>query len=369
MSTMKLWLREEVKPFEHRTALTPDVCKILLAEGFEITVEKMESRCVPISEYESVGCKVAEAGSWVNAPKDNVIVGLKELPEDGSALVHKHIYFGHAYKTQGGWKELLGRFDKGGGMLLDLEYLTTEKGQRVAAFGFMAGFAGAAVGLLQWCHDNLNPGTPMPKLNPYPNEEVMIKFIQDQIKLVIDTKKTAGPSTLVMGALGRCGNGAVSLLEKVGVPSESIIKWDMEQTKKGGPFPETLQYDIFVNCIYLNRKIPPFLTEEILESDTRQLKVLVDVSCDTTNPNNPIPFANQATTFEVPAFTLTPSKGPAISVIAIDHLPTMLPLESSKLYSADLLPTIQSLKEFDTAPVWTRVSALYAEKLALSKAE
>jgi len=366
---MKLWLREEVKPFEHRTALTPDICKQLIADGFEITAEKMTERCVPIEEYEAVGCKIVEAGTWVNAPKDNIIVGLKELPEDGSDLVHKHIYFGHAYKTQGGWKELLGRFDKGGGMLLDLEYLTNEKGQRVAAFGFMAGFAGAAVGLLQWCHDQLNPGTPMAQLNPYPNEQVMIKYIQDQIKLVTETKKIPSPSTLVMGALGRCGNGAVSLLEKVGVPTADIVKWDMAETKEGGPFAQTLQYDIFVNCIYLNFKIPPFLTEELLVSDTRKLSVLVDVSCDTTNPNNPIPFANQATTFDVPSFSLKPSKGPSLSVVAIDHLPTMLPLESSKLYASDLYPTIKSLLEFDTAPVWTRVTALYNEKTAASKAE
>lgn len=58
----------------------------------------------------------------ISISQDHVIVGLKELPEDGSDLTHQHLYFGHAYKYQGGWKELLGRFDKGGGGLLDLEY-------------------------------------------------------------------------------------------------------------------------------------------------------------------------------------------------------------------------------------------------------
>lgn len=29
------------------------------------------------------------------------------------------------------------RFDKGGGSLIDLEFLTNDRGQRVAAFGFM----------------------------------------------------------------------------------------------------------------------------------------------------------------------------------------------------------------------------------------
>ena len=38
----------------------------------------------------------------------------------------------------------------------------------------------------------------------------------------------------------------------------------------------------------------------------RQLSVVVDVSCDTTNPNNPIPFADQNTTFTNPTFTVKP---------------------------------------------------------------
>ena len=31
---------------------------------------------------------------------DAIIFGLKELPEDGTPLAHRHIMFGHAYKGQ-----------------------------------------------------------------------------------------------------------------------------------------------------------------------------------------------------------------------------------------------------------------------------
>jgi hypothetical protein len=58
------------------------------------------------------------------------------------------LHFG--FQQQGGWKELLGRFDKGGGHVLDIEFLTNEKGMRVAAFGFMAGFAGAAASIMAY---------------------------------------------------------------------------------------------------------------------------------------------------------------------------------------------------------------------------
>ncbi|CAG8774524.1 15722_t:CDS:2, partial [Funneliformis caledonium] len=107
------------------------------------------------------------------------------------------------------------------------------------------------------------------------------------------------PRVMVMGALGRCGKGAVEFAQRAGIQDENIIKWDIEETKKGGPFKEILECDIFVNCIYLNHKIQPFLTKEMLDQG-RQLSVLVDVSCDTTNPNNPIPVYDVNTTFDKP---------------------------------------------------------------------
>jgi saccharopine dehydrogenase (NAD+, L-lysine forming) len=76
----------------------------------------------------------------------------------------------------------------------------------------------------------------------------------------------------------------------------------MAETAKGGPFDEIMNVDIFVNCIYLTSQIAHFVTpEQIAEKGaSRQLKVIVDVSCDTTNPYNPIPVYNINTTFSQP---------------------------------------------------------------------
>lgn len=80
------------------------------------------------------------------------------------------------------------------------------------------------------------------------------------------------------------------------------MKWDMAETAKGGPFQEILDVDIFVNCIYLSSPIPHFLTHKQIDSagKDRRLSVVVDVSCDTTNPHNPIPIYNINTTFSNP---------------------------------------------------------------------
>jgi saccharopine dehydrogenase (NAD+, L-lysine forming) len=36
--------------------------------------------------------------------------------------------FGHCFKQQGGWKDLLARFERGQGLLLDIEFLHDDKG-------------------------------------------------------------------------------------------------------------------------------------------------------------------------------------------------------------------------------------------------
>lgn len=41
-------------------------------------------------------------------------------------------------KQQGGWENVLARFPRGGGTLLDLEFLTDERGRRVAVSDFPA---------------------------------------------------------------------------------------------------------------------------------------------------------------------------------------------------------------------------------------
>ena len=52
------WLRDEVKPDEHRTALLPEHCAQLLEKGYKITVERSSDRCVGDEEYEKAGCSM-----------------------------------------------------------------------------------------------------------------------------------------------------------------------------------------------------------------------------------------------------------------------------------------------------------------------
>lgn len=61
------------------------------------------------------------------------------------------------------------------------------------------------------------------------------------ILLEIVKKSGREPRVLVIGALGRCGRGAVDLCLKAGISIENVLKWDMAETAKGGPFNEIIE--------------------------------------------------------------------------------------------------------------------------------
>eukprot|EP01134_Creolimax_fragrantissima_P008086 CFRG8086T1 len=360
-----LWIRAEVKPQEHRVPITPDIAQKLINHGFKITVERQHDRCVANEEYEKVGCTMVEGGTWRTAPKDAYIFGLKELPEnDTSPLTHTHIYFGHCFKYQTGWKELLARFREGNGVLLDLEFLQDSVGRRVAAFGYMAGYTGSAVGLDVWCNQKLrSDGSPLEKVNaPYPNADALKTYLRERIAKSVEQGASL-PKVAVIGALGRCGSGACDFATEVGIPESNILRWDMNETKAGGPFPQLLDVDILVNCIYLTQKIAPFITIDMLKETTdRKLTVMVDVSCDYTSENNPVPIYTEGTTFSNPT-VVVPDVGRQMEVCAIDHLPTLLPLESSERFGADLEATLLELPKIAESAVWTKARKLFDEKI------
>lgn len=60
---------------------------------------------------------------------------------------------------------MLSRFPRGGGTLLDLEFLV-ESGRRVAAFGYYAGFAVSYLALETWAWQlNHHAGEPFPDVS------------------------------------------------------------------------------------------------------------------------------------------------------------------------------------------------------------
>jgi len=341
-----LWVRAEQRPNEERVGLTPEGAAALIAKGIRVTVEESRNRAIPIDGYRDAGCEIAGEASWPSAPADAIIFGLKELPEDGTALPHRHIMFGHAFKGQHSGRRLLQRFKEGGGTLYDLEYLVDEDGRRVAAFGYWAGYAGAAVSLMSWAAQQ--GGGTCPPVATFAGRDALLATLGAQL----DAVGGGRPTAIVIGALGRVGTGASDLCAAMGV---TVTKWDMAETASGGPFPEILDHALFINCILARPGTPVFVPKSAL-TQPRRLRVIGDVACDPDSDYNPVPVYDRATTWAEPALRV--HDDPPLDVMAIDNLPSLLPRESSQDFAAQLLPHLATLDTID-AGVWGRARAIF----------
>ena len=345
-----LWVRAEQRENEDRVGLTPAGASELIKAGLRVTVEQSSVRAIGINGYKAAGCEIAPENSWPDAPSNAIIFGLKELPEDGSPLPHRHIMFGHAYKGQASGRVLLDRFKAGGGTLYDLEYLVDETGRRVAAFGYWAGYAGAAVTVRCWMAQQ--NGAIAGPVGVFNSSETLVDDLQESLQHLDKSTLNA----LIIGALGRVGTGASDLLKALDIP---VTKWDMAETASGGPFPEVLEHTLFLNCILARPGTPVFVPQSS-KTDPRQLRVIGDIACDPDSDFSPIKVYNRTTTWTEPALRVHDK--PLLDVTAIDNLPSMLPVESSQDYAEQLLPSLLTLAALDSG-VWARAKTTFNEHL------
>ncbi|MCH2095949.1 MAG: saccharopine dehydrogenase [Rhodobacteraceae bacterium] len=334
-----LWVRAEQRPNEERVGITPDGVKALVQKGFRVTVEDSSSRAIPLQGFLDAGAEAAPEASWPGAPDAAIIFGLKELPDDGSPLTHRHIMFGHAYKGQPSGQTLLRRFAAGGGTLYDIEYLTDESGRRVAAFGYWAGYAGAAVTLKCWAAQQR--GAICGPVVTYASSAALLDDLR------ADLGEGSRPSAIVIGAMGRVGTGAADLCAALNIQT---TRWDMAETAHGGPFPEVLDHDLFFNCILARPGTPVFVPADATTAD-RKLTAIGDIACDPDSAFSPIKVYDRVTDWAMPALRV--HDAPPLDVMAIDNLPSLLPVESSQDFATQLLPTLASLDDL-SGGVWAR---------------
>jgi saccharopine dehydrogenase (NAD+, L-lysine-forming) len=339
MPTAGIWLRREAMPHEQRTPLVPDDAAKLVADGFAVTVEESARRAFPVEDYAAAGCRVVPADTWPDAPGTDIVLGLKEPVGAPSPLTHRHVFFGHAYKGQEGGPALLRRFAAGGGTLLDLEYLVDDAGRRVVAFGYWAGYVGAALAVLHHAGALDTPLVAGPK---------------HDLDRRLREARAAGRA-LVIGALGRSGRGACEALAVAGVPT---TRWDLAETLDLDR-QALLDHDILVNTVFATEPGTPFLTTDDLRRPGRRLTVVSDVTCDVTSDCNRLPVYDKVTDWGTPVRRLGGT--PPLDLLAIDNLPSLLPRESSTDFSAGLLPHLAGLPE--GGPVWARSEARFRAAL------
>ena len=346
-------MRDEARATERRAPLTPADAGRLIAAGARITVERSEKRVFADAEYAAAGCDLAEAGSWTGTPAEAVILGLKELPVAPTALPWAMIHFAHIYKDQAGWRDELARFTEGDGRLYDLEYLADETGRRVAAFGYWAGWMGAALALWRLLARRLGEPGPKTGVSSFEGRAEVEAILADLAGRSKDL-----PRAIVIGAKGRTGGGAAEALQSVGI---SVTQWDIEETRNLDR-DALLAHDLLVNCVLMTGPGLLLLSRGHLGAPQNRLEMIADVSCDPFSDFNPLPVYDAPTSWDAPCLDLGQNgAGQPLELTAIDNLPSLLPREASEDFSSQLLP---ALLVYPDGIAWQNALAAFNDTLA-----
>ncbi len=350
---VKFLLRDEARETERRTPIIPAHAEELLQQGIQLDVESSDKRIFSDAEYEEAGCRMVPSGTWTGVSSDALIVGLKELPERPLNLNCRMVHFAHIYKEQTGWQTELQRFGRGGGVLYDIEYLTRKDGRRVAAFGYWAGWMGAALAVWRYLAKKLGETGPSKALSSFDSREQIIVEIEALAK-----RENCTPKAIVIGANGRSGSGAITALELAGA---EITKWDMAETKNMDR-DALLSHEILVNCVLVNGPGLLLARPEHLAAENSKLTMISDVACDPFSSFNPLPVYREPTSWTSPFVTIGKNgAGADIELTSIDNLPSLIPKEASEDFSEQFLP---SLLNFDQGEEWLTAKATFDRKLA-----
>lgn len=142
-------LRETKKPIDRRVAITPQQgLQILnIYPNVSIYIQPSDIRCYSDAEYREAGFFLTE-----DLRECDILIGVKEVAIPTLISNKKYLFFSHTVKKQTYNRKLLQEILKQNITLIDYEYLTNKKGNRLVAFGYWAGIIGAykafrAVGL------------------------------------------------------------------------------------------------------------------------------------------------------------------------------------------------------------------------------
>ena len=347
---MKFILRDEARETERRTAVTPNDARILLDSDFEISVERSNKRIFKDAEYADAGCELVEAGTWLTAT-GSTILGLKELPEEPSTLTVPFIHFAHIYKDQTGWEAEIARFHNGGGCLYDIEYLTKD-GRRVAAFGYWAGWMGAALAawrlLARW---NGVEG-PEGGVNSFESREEVENILRNLSADCIKPRRA-----VVIGAKGRSGTGATEALKLAGF---EVTEWDMEETSNLDS-AALMAHDLLVNCVLMTGPGLKLLSTDDISSPLNFIQMISDVSCDPFSDFNPLPIYDAPSDWDAPFISLGQNGiREELELTAIDNLPSLLPREASEDFSSQM---VKALLTYPDGEEWVNAANTFKDAI------
>jgi saccharopine dehydrogenase (NAD+, L-lysine forming) len=383
-------LRETKNPPDRRVPLTPPQIVALeeLYPFVEFFVQPSDYRCYSNDEYEYLDIPLKE-----DLRDCDILMGVKEVDRRTLIPGKTYLFFSHVAKRQPHNREMFREMSNKNISLVDYEYLTTDKGERVVAFGKWAGIVGAYNGLRA-----RGIKTNRFKLKP----AYQCRDIDEMWAGLRLIELKPGLKVLVTGT-GRVANGAMetmNICNIVQVRPEDFLnrEFDVPVVCQIGPeyytrhknrqqfsfshfmkhpyeyestfLPFTKVTDILITGHYWDPRSPVFFTNEDMKRSDFRISVIADISCDV---NGPVPSTIRSTTISDPFYGYNPFleiEEPAferptnITVMSIDNLPGELPREASLDFGKQLMRnTLHDLFTNLSSPMIERATILKNGKL------
>lgn len=349
-------LKERKNPPDKRVVLTPKACKTILDKyDAKIIVEPSDLRVFKESQYQMNGLEISS-----ELDSCDVLFGVKEVPIEALIPDKKYFFFSHTIKKQPYNRGLLQAILKNKIVLYDHETIVDKKSRRLVAFGRFAGLVGAYNGLRTYGLKH--------QLFELPKAEYL-EDLNELMTVLNDLKLPA--MKIVLTGKGRVGNGAVEILDAVGIKSVGVdeflnkefdeavycqidvadynLRNDGKEFLKKDFFDNPQEYsgnfyrfakvsDLYIAGHFYGVGAPYLLTRSDVARDDFNISVVADISCDI---DGPVATTIRPSTIEDPIYGLDPitfeevdyMDSNAVAVMAVDNLPCELPKDASESFS------------------------------------
>jgi alpha-aminoadipic semialdehyde synthase len=390
--------RETKSPWERRCPVTPELARRLISSAdIDILIQPSARRIFPDLEY-------TRAGATLTTSLDdaNIVLGVKEIPPDLLKPRTVYLFFSHVIKGQPANMPMLRRLMELECTLIDYEKIADDAGRRLVFFGRFAGLAGMIDSL--WVLGQRLAGeglkTPLVELKPT-HQYDGLDAAKAAIRAIGDTIGTHGlpngvpPLVIGIAGYGNVAKGAREILaelptrevrpadlpalqttasakcvyqvtfkeEHIVAPCESTAAFELQDYYSN---PQRYRSDfarhqphltVLMNCNYWDERYPRLITIDQIRQmyqapKAPRLKVIGDLGCDVggaiqcttrcTEPGDPVYVYDVAT-----GQTTSGCNGNGPAVLAVDILPSELPLEASEEFAKALAPTLPALARAD----------------------
>jgi alpha-aminoadipic semialdehyde synthase len=369
---------------------------VIASGGVQVFVQPSARRVFSDSEFTRAGAVLT-----TSLEDANIILGVKEIPVELIAPGAAYLFFSHVIKGQAVNMPMLQRLMDLGCTLIDYEKIADDSGRRLVFFGRFAGLAGMidslwALGRRLWDEQIRTPFADLAPSHEYESLEAAKAAIRSAGEKIASNGLPDGLSPLVVGiaGYGNVAKGAREILaelptrevapdelerlhdhasvnciyqttfaeEDIVTPRDPDLRFELQHyyanpEKYRSDFARFLPHlTVLMNCNYWDERYPRLVTVEDLHAlyggDGPRLRVIGDLGCDVegaiectvtcTEPSDPT-YLYDVTTGEIErSFT---GNGPVI--LAVDILPSELPLESSEEFAKSLAPILPALARAD----------------------